>query len=376
MKIYLGGKELSKCKITQNEYGVFYRGRNGLWAGSIERFNDANPLGYKRYTNGSHKYNKYSTGKLQRALDFRTGAKSKSLTMDCDVKIYNGHSSGGNWCTFYPVDNPDFRFMAVHVTGWKVGRVVRTGQPICKIAWPSQNGGYGMHLHITGRYKNKPYPMRDFILNLDKFIKPKPIMKTYTVKSGDTLKKISKKFYGDPEKYKIIYNANLNIIDDPGLIKPGWRLKIPELDAKDYKKEIEALESTVKQQKAQLEDLRNRTTALEQNLGDKNAKLTQCTKAKKKYQNELNKALSDLDSTEDMLNELQETHNGIIGAKEAVIDDLENRLGMCMENKDPDISNMRWTQLVIELLERIKHKIKLNQRTDEQDEGSEDISST
>ena len=50
----------------------------------------------------------------------------------------------------------------------------------------------------------------------------------YTVKSGDTLSKISREFYGDANQYTKIFNANRNILRDPNTIKPGQELIIPE----------------------------------------------------------------------------------------------------------------------------------------------------
>ncbi len=56
----------------------------------------------------------------------------------------------------------------------------------------------------------------------------KTVPKTYTVKSGDCLWNIAKKFYGDGSKYKKIYEANKKIIgSNPNLIKPGQVLTIP-----------------------------------------------------------------------------------------------------------------------------------------------------
>ena len=51
---------------------------------------------------------------------------------------------------------------------------------------------------------------------------------TYTVKPGDMLMKISKKFYGDENKYKLIMDANG--ITDPNKIAVGDELKIPPLE--------------------------------------------------------------------------------------------------------------------------------------------------
>lgn len=50
---------------------------------------------------------------------------------------------------------------------------------------------------------------------------------TYTVKSGDSLSKISKKVYGDAGKWNRIYKANKSKISDPNRLKPGTKLVIP-----------------------------------------------------------------------------------------------------------------------------------------------------
>jgi nucleoid-associated protein YgaU len=57
--------------------------------------------------------------------------------------------------------------------------------------------------------------------------KPQPKEQTYTVQAGDTLSKISKKFFGDSNKYMTIFNANKDQLKDPDTIKPGQVLKIP-----------------------------------------------------------------------------------------------------------------------------------------------------
>lgn len=55
----------------------------------------------------------------------------------------------------------------------------------------------------------------------------------YTVKKGDTLWAISKKYLGNGERYKEIYNLNKDILKSPSLIYPGQVLKLPEAGA-DY----------------------------------------------------------------------------------------------------------------------------------------------
>jgi nucleoid-associated protein YgaU/peptidoglycan/xylan/chitin deacetylase (PgdA/CDA1 family) len=54
---------------------------------------------------------------------------------------------------------------------------------------------------------------------------PEPI--TYTVQPGDTLWLISVKVYGTGSLWRVIFEANQDILSDPGRIRPGQVLKIP-----------------------------------------------------------------------------------------------------------------------------------------------------
>ena len=61
---------------------------------------------------------------------------------------------------------------------------------------------------------------------------PKKFMAEHTVKADETLSHIALKYYGSAvkDKWMIIYEANKAVIgDDPGRIRPGQVLKIPEL---------------------------------------------------------------------------------------------------------------------------------------------------
>ena len=57
-----------------------------------------------------------------------------------------------------------------------------------------------------------------------------PEKEFYTVVSGDNLSKIAKKFYGDPNKYPVIFEANTPMLAQPDKIYPGQVLVIPPLD--------------------------------------------------------------------------------------------------------------------------------------------------
>ena len=51
----------------------------------------------------------------------------------------------------------------------------------------------------------------------------------YQVQAGDSLSKIAKAHYGDPMKYKEIFEANQPMLKDPNMIYPGQTLRIPAL---------------------------------------------------------------------------------------------------------------------------------------------------
>jgi len=58
-------------------------------------------------------------------------------------------------------------------------------------------------------------------------VKKEPEAKFYTVKSGDSLSKIAKEYYGDAMKYPTIFEANKPMLKDPDKIYPGQVLRIP-----------------------------------------------------------------------------------------------------------------------------------------------------
>lgn len=51
----------------------------------------------------------------------------------------------------------------------------------------------------------------------------------HVVKSGESLSKIAKHYYGDAMKYKQIFTSNTNILSNPDVIHPDQVLVIPNL---------------------------------------------------------------------------------------------------------------------------------------------------
>ena len=53
------------------------------------------------------------------------------------------------------------------------------------------------------------------------------VRRTYVVRRGDSLMKISKKFYGSMKYYKYIFEANKEIMKSPSSVRVGQTLVIP-----------------------------------------------------------------------------------------------------------------------------------------------------
>ena len=55
------------------------------------------------------------------------------------------------------------------------------------------------------------------------------ILAIETVKAGSRLAQIARRYYGDPDKWEVIYEANKEVIKDPNNLQAGTKLRIPKL---------------------------------------------------------------------------------------------------------------------------------------------------
>ncbi len=62
---------------------------------------------------------------------------------------------------------------------------------------------------------------------------PSPEKLIHHVEQGDTLPKLAERYLGDREKYRVIFDANAQILPDPRLLPIGVELKIPTHAVKD-----------------------------------------------------------------------------------------------------------------------------------------------
>ncbi len=67
----------------------------------------------------------------------------------------------------------------------------------------------------------------DFIADIQ--VSDPSIYTKHTVEAGETLGKIAKQYFEDSAKYKEIYAANTDILDNPDLIQVGQVLVIPNI---------------------------------------------------------------------------------------------------------------------------------------------------
>ena len=81
----------------------------------------------------------------------------------------------------------------------------------------------GSSLKTSTKSKDKKKPVKKVTSSPSKSTE----QRTYTVKKGDCLWNIAKKFYGNGSAYTKIYDANTNKIANPNLIYPGQVFVIP-----------------------------------------------------------------------------------------------------------------------------------------------------
>lgn len=93
-------------------------------------------------------------------------------------------------------------------------------------------GKTGYHLHLGIKVAGKwvdplPYLAQEKSAPISEAEEAFDGIRYYTVKRGDSLWRIAKKFYGHGSKWRRIWNENRKTIKHYSLIYPGQRIKIP-----------------------------------------------------------------------------------------------------------------------------------------------------
>lgn len=156
--VYVGGINLDSAPVTQNEKGWYYAKRNSAGSviayqtGKLVDFDTLTPwVDYKKYTNGSHADN-FLRGDYDIDFSFNAG---KLVTCDEDVEMEYRLTAGNTYCRVHLVKNPAIKMYFWHTDGFNSNKIVKAGQPICKIKNMS-----GSHLH----FRAKGIYTRDLIL--------------------------------------------------------------------------------------------------------------------------------------------------------------------------------------------------------------------
>lgn len=91
--------------------------------------------------------------------------------------------------------------------------------------------GYTQDIQVSRKWEGesakRPTPVPPPPPPATPVVTPPVQQRTYTVKKGDCLWNIAKKYYGKGSLYTKIYDANRDKIKNPNLIYPGQVLKIP-----------------------------------------------------------------------------------------------------------------------------------------------------
>lgn len=98
-----------------------------------------------------------------------------------------------------------------------------------KVVHTFSSSGYTQDLEVSRKWKGESAktPSAPPSTSSKPPVQPTVQTKTYTVKKGDCLWNIAKKYYGKGSQYTKIYNANKDKIKNPNLIYPGQVLNIP-----------------------------------------------------------------------------------------------------------------------------------------------------
>jgi len=132
---------------------------------------------------------------------------------ECVMIVHN--INGETWETLYAHMRPGSRKV-------KTGQTVKQGQVIGVMGNTGDSTGQHLHFELhKGRWNMQKSNAVDPLKYLGKDLSPSKSGSTYTVKSGDTLSHIAKRYGTTVSKL-----AKINNIKDPNLIRVGQKIKL------------------------------------------------------------------------------------------------------------------------------------------------------
>lgn len=140
------------------------------------------------------------------------------------------------------------------------------------------------------------------------------VMATVTIKKGDNLWNLAKKYYGDPFKWTVI--KDMNRIPHEGRLRVGTVIYIP---VKDAKRIVKKVEEEIVEKKTVEQELLERIAALQEELRSLQEKQKECDDRNK----QLTKELEDRDTS---IKDLQGMLDNIKAALDKMKADTESEL--------------------------------------------------
>lgn len=61
------------------------------------------------------------------------------------------------------------------------------------------------------------------------FVPPTDLVCTHVLAEGETLSALAVRYYGDNSLWRLLFEANEDVIDDPNTVFPGWPIRIPRI---------------------------------------------------------------------------------------------------------------------------------------------------
>ncbi|MHC4945904.1 MAG: LysM peptidoglycan-binding domain-containing protein [Planctomycetota bacterium] len=165
------------------------------------------PTGNKNQSNGAQDYSPAGMGPHQPATALKPEAKKKAEQAIREYEVKQGDSFSSIARNIYGDD--------------RMYKVLMAANPDID----------PLNLQIGQKIKIPPLPTkteqyREQTADGGGGVKEKK-GKTYVIKAGDTLVKISQALYGTSKRWRDIYTANRDVISDPDYLQVGVELKIP-----------------------------------------------------------------------------------------------------------------------------------------------------
>jgi uncharacterized protein YoxC len=161
-------------------------------------------------------------------------------------------------------------------------------------------------------------------------------MATVTMKKGDSLWVMAKKYYGDPLKWPLI--KDMNKIPNEARIPVGTVLYIPVKDAKRIAKKVEA---EIVEKKAVEEDISAKIARLQEELRGLEEKSKECEDEKKRLSKDLKDKDATIEDLEGMLDNVKVALDKMKAGTEAELEAQAREMRAAVKKREEELSEAK-----------------------------------